>query len=192
MKRLIWIVCAFIAMTIQGQIAETGTPEIISSRAKSACAVKKTSGGDVSVRTNGTHLIISRKGIDKIITPVEGSAGYIWASLSPDNNKIVFVAAGKGMVITDLEGNIISRPGDYESPSWFGNKHLVVQKSTDDGHQTHSSQILLITIDGKEVQPLTKPESLTFNPTGDAEANVVWYTTIDGINYQQSVKLIKP
>ncbi len=142
-----------------------------------------------NVRTQGSTLYICVNGQEKAYTPVEAQAGYLWESLSPDGKKVMFVAAGKGIVITDLNGNILSRPGNFEAPVWFGNDHIIAQNSTDDGHQYSSSQIVLIKADGSETQAITKPESMTFAPAASAEANKVVYSTIDGRMYQVNVTL---
>lgn len=149
----------------------------------------ETSFDTPKVRTEGSELIITRNGVEKRYTPVECTAGYCWASMSPDGKKVVFLAAGKGLVVTDMEGRVIARPGNYESPAWFGNDHLVVQNATDDGHQLHSSQILLLSLDGSEKQELTKPESMTMTPTASIKAGKVVYSTITGRLYEMDVKL---
>lgn len=61
-----------------------------------------------SVRTAGDALYINVNGREKSFSPVEAVA-YLWASLSPDGSKVMFVAAGKGIYVTDLEGNILDR-----------------------------------------------------------------------------------
>lgn len=142
---------------------------------------------ETKVRTEGSTLFIN----EKAYQPVESYAGYLWESLSPDGTKVMFVAAGKGVFITDLEGNIIARPGKYEAPVWFGNDHIIVQNTTDDGHQFSSSQILLMNLDGTQSQALTRPESMTFSPTASIEANRVVYTTVDGRLYQINVTFNK-
>lgn len=142
-----------------------------------------------TVRTEGQKLYITRNGVEKAHTPVECQAGYCWASLSPDGTKVVFLAAGKGLVVTDLEGKVLAMPGNYESPAWFGNDHLVVQNATDDGHQLASSQILLLTVDGKQKQELTKPESMTMSPTASAKGGFIVFSTIDGRLYRQNITL---
>lgn len=144
-----------------------------------------------AVRTEGSTLFISVNGVEKSYSPVESYAGYLWESLSPDGTKVMFYAAGHGIVITDLKGNILSEPGKFEEPVWFGNDHIVAQKSTDDGHQYTSSQILIMKADGSESQAITRPESMTFSPTASIEANKVVYTTIDGRMYQVNVTLTK-
>ena len=141
------------------------------------------------VTTRGSQLIIVRNGVEKAYTPVPSYAGYTWASLSPDGKKVMFVAAGHGVVITDLEGRILSEPGNYESPVWYGNDHIIVMDATDDGHQMRSSRILLMTADGKTTQALTRPESMSMFPTASIEAGKVVYNTIDGKLYQMNVTL---
>lgn len=141
------------------------------------------------VRCERSVLYITTNGVEKGYSPVECTAGYCWPSVSPDGTKVVFLAAGKGLVVCDLKGNILSRPGKYEAPVWFGNDHLVVQKATDDGHQIQSSQIILLRADGTASQALTKPESMSMSPAASIAANRVVYSTIDGRLYELTVKL---
>lgn len=141
------------------------------------------------VRTEGAQLFITHNGVEKAYTPIEGSVGYIWASLSPDGSKVMFFAAAHGIVITDLDGNILSMPGNYEAPVWFGNNHIVAMNATNDGYNYHSSQIVLLSVDGTQKQELTKPESMTMNPTASFEAGKIVYATIDGRLYQMNINL---
>ncbi len=141
------------------------------------------------VRTEGTQLFVSKNGVEKAYTPIEGSVGYIWASLSPDANKVMFFAAGFGIVITDLNGKVLSTPGNYEAPVWYGNNHIVAMNATNDGHNYRSSQIVLLSTDGSQKQELTKPESMTMNPTASIAAGKIVYATIDGRLYQMNIKL---
>lgn len=141
------------------------------------------------VRTEGAQLFITQNGVEKAYTPIKGSVGYIWASLSPDGSKVMFFAAAHGIVITDLDGNILSMPGNYEAPVWYGNNHIVAMNATNDGYNYHSSQIVLLSVDGSQKQELTKPESMTMNPTASFEAGKIVYATIDGRLYQMNINL---
>lgn len=143
----------------------------------------------VSVQVDGSKLIIDIKGHKQAYTPVDCYAGYLWPSVSPDGTMVMFVAAGKGVYITDLKGNIIANPGKYEAPVWFGNNHIVVMNATDDGHQYQSSRLILMTRDGSQSQALTKPESMSMFPTANTAADRIIYNTIDGRLYQLDVKL---
>ncbi len=138
------------------------------------------------VEAKGSTIIINGKSY----SPVPSFAGYTWESVSPDGKKVMFFAAGVGIIVTDLNGNILARPGNYEAPVWFGNDYIVAQNSTDDGHQYHSSQIVLLSVDGSKTQALTKPESMTFSPAASAEAGKVVYSTIDGRLYQINLEII--
>ncbi|MBD5249208.1 MAG: hypothetical protein HDS58_03835 [Barnesiella sp.] len=151
--------------------------------------VKPVSG--VSVRTEGSVLYITRKGVEKAYTPVESYAGYIWESLSPDGTKVMFVAAGKGVVITDLEGRILSQPGMYEAPVWLGNNAIAAMKSTDDGHQFSSSQIVAMDLNGGNLTELTRPESMAMYPTATAAGDKLVYNTIDGRLILMNLELLK-
>lgn len=143
----------------------------------------------VSVHSEGSELVITEHGTERRLHPVDCAAGYCWASISPDGTKIVFLAAGKGLVVCDMQGNVLSRPGNFEAPVWFGNDYLVVQNATDDGHQIHSSQIVLLKADGSAMQALTKPESMAMTPAASISAGRIVYSTIDGRMYQMNVKL---
>ena len=145
----------------------------------------------VSASVEGSVLNICVDGVSRSYSPVESYAGYCWPSVSPDGKKVMFVAAGKGIVVTDLQGNIISRPGTsrMEAPVWFGDNHIVAMNATDDGHQISSSQIVLMTLDGSQTQALTRPETMSMFPSACGTASKVVYNTIDGRLYQLIVKL---
>lgn len=145
----------------------------------------------VSVRTEGSKLYITRNGVEKAYSPVESYAGYLWESLSPDGTKVMFFAAGKGVVITDLEGNVLSRPGNFESPVWLGNNAIAAMRATDDGHQFSSSQIVAMDLNGEGLTELTRPESMTMYPTATAAGDKVVCNTIDGRLILMNIELLK-
>ena len=151
--------------------------------------VSITDNKSTTVRTKGSVLYIGRNGVEKAYTPVESHAGYLWESLSPDGTKVMFFAAGKGIVITDLNGNVLKQLGNYESPVWFGNDCVVAMNANHNGYQHTASQIVLMRADGSELQELTRPESMTMNPTASFEAGKIVYNTIDGRLYQMNVNL---
>ena len=156
-------------------------------RGDKVSTAQPTTGTAVSVK--GSKLIITVNGTIHEYTPVKCYAGYCWPSLSPDGTKVMFVAAGKGIYITDLKGNVLSHPGKYEAPVWYGNNHIVAMNAKDDGHQYMSSQIVLLSADGAQVQELTKPESMSMNPAAAISINRVVYNTIDGRLYEMTVTL---
>lgn len=148
-------------------------------------------GKEVFVYTEGSKIYICKNGVEKTYSPVESGAGYLWESVSPDGTKVMFYAAGKGIVIMDLNGKVLSMPGKYENPSWYDNEYIVAQNATDDGHQYSSSQILLIKADGSFKKELTTPTSMAMNPTASGKANRIIYNTIDGKLYMMEINIVK-
>ncbi len=139
------------------------------------------SAGDMgtAVRAHGSTLLITSAGTTRSVSPVESYAGYLWPVLSPGGDKVAFVAAGKGLVVTDLQGRVLAMLGrQYEMPSWYDNDYLVAQVATDDGHQFTASHIELVKADGTFAAPLTASTSMTMQPAA-AGGNIVC-TTIDG------------
>ena len=134
---------------------------------------------------NRVHVIVN--GEERVFTPVDSWAGYLWASLSPDGRRVAFFAAGKGIVVIDLRGQMLAMLGNYEMPCWYNNDYLVAQNAKDDGHQFTSSQILLLKADGSWKTELTKPASMTMQPT--CGGGKIVYTTIDGLLYEMTIAI---
>ena len=89
----------------------------------------------------------------------------------------------------DLEGKVLAQLGNYEMPCWYDDDYIVAQHATDDGHQFTSSQIMLLKVDGSFAYELTRPTSMTMQPT--AGGGKIVYTTIDGQLHQMRIQ-IKP
>lgn len=173
---------------IASPIVSTTGRLVLKNEAKVAEA-QSVSEADIAVFVDGSSVVIDRSGNRTSYSPVESQAGYLWASLSPDNTKVLFFAAGKGVFVMNLDGKILSQLGNYEMPCWFGNDYVVAQNATDDGHQFTSSQIMLLKADGSFKQALTSPESMTMQPTAAIAANRIVYTTIDGNLYLMEIKI---
>lgn len=137
--------------------------------------------------TEGSRVHVIVNGEERVFSPVDSWAGYLWASLSPDGKRVAFFAAGKGIVIIDLRGQMLAMLGNYEMPCWYNNDYLVAQNTKDDGHQFTSSQILLLKADGTWQAELTKPASMTMQPT--CGGGRIVYTTIDGLLYEMKINI---
>lgn len=126
------------------------------------------------------EMVLVVNGVEKHLAPVATPYMYMWASLSPNGQKILFYAGGKGAFVCDLNGKNLVSLGKYTCPAWYGNDYVVAENSTSDGHQFESSQIMLLKADASFKQALTKPESMAMSPTASGLANKVVYSTIDG------------
>ena len=154
-----------------------------------APAANYTSSDDIgdAAWTEGSRVHVIVGGEERVFAPVDSWAGYLWASLSPDGKRVAFFAAGKGIVIIDLRGQMLAMLGNYEMPCWYHNDYLVAQNAKDDGHQFISSQILLLKADGTFKAELTKPASMTMQPT--CGGGRIVYTTIDGLLYEITINI---
>lgn len=140
-----------------------------------------------AVYTEGSTVHVTVAGKERVFSPVESVAGYLWPSLSPDGKRVAFFAAGKGIVVMDLNGNVQAMLGNYEMPSWLNNNYIVAQNTKDDGHQFTSSQIMLFKADGTFKHELTRPTSMSMQPS--AAAGKVVYSSIDGLLYMMSINI---
>ncbi len=137
--------------------------------------------------TEGSRVHVTVGGEERVFSPVDSWAGYLWASLSPDGKRVAFFAASKGIVVIDLRGQVVAMLGNYEMPCWYNNDYLVAQNATDDGHQFTSSQIVLLKADGTWQRELTKPASMAMQPT--CGGGTIVYTTIDGLLYAMKINI---
>ena len=137
--------------------------------------------------TEGSRVHVIVGGEERVFSPVDSWGGYLWASLSPDGKRVAFFAAGKGIVVIDLRGQVVAMLGNYEMPCWYNNDYLVAQNATDDGHQFTSSQIVLLKADGTWQRELTKPASMAMQPT--CGGGTIVYTTIDGLLYAMKINI---
>ena len=137
--------------------------------------------------TEGNRVHVTVGGKERVFSPVDSWAGYLWASLSPDGQRVAFFAAGKGIVIIDLRGQMVAMLGNYEMPCWYNNDYLVAQHATDDGHQYTSSQLMLLKADGTWQAELNTPASMAMHPT--CGGGKIVYTTIDGLLYEMHINI---
>ena len=147
------------------------------------------SAGDIgnAVWTQGSRVHVIVGGKERVFSPVDSWAGYLWASLSPDGKRVAFFAAGKGIVIIDLRGQMLAMLGNYEMPRWYNNDYLVAQNAKDDGHQFTSSQLVLLKADGTFQAELTQPSSMAMQPT--CGGGKIVYTTIDGLLHEMTINI---
>lgn len=162
---------------MRGPVSVDGGLAVVSDNGKMLKAKRK---GGLYVYADGAELVVVRDGEEKRLSPVETKYTYLWESLSPDGTKILFYAGAKGAYVCDLDGNVLADLGKYTSPYWMGNDYIVAENATSDGHQYESCQIMLLKADGSFSKALTKPESMSMNPTASADGSRIAYNTIDG------------
>ncbi|MDE6301088.1 MAG: hypothetical protein K2M19_05185 [Muribaculaceae bacterium] len=187
-KNLLLISALALSVAASARIAEVGRQVQISPNVARQ-AVARMAENPLTVEADNIILTAPDGSVTRI-HPVD-CAGYIWPSMSPDGSRVMFVAAGKGVYITDLEGSVLTVIPSLEAPVWVSDDVIAAMNTTDDGHQFSSSQIVLVRVDGSESQAVTAPESFTFEPIAAADGSALIYHTIDGVFYQVSLTLNK-
>ena len=166
--------------------ATTRKAEVVTPTRHGAMRAVPAEQGDAAW-TEGSRVHVTVGGEERVFSPVDSWAGYLWASLSPDGRHVAFFAAGKGIVVIDLRGQVVAMLGNYEMPCWYDNNYIVAQNAKDDGHQFTSSQLLLLKADGTWQAELSKPASMTMQPT--CGGGKIVYTTIDGLLYEMKINI---
>jgi hypothetical protein len=102
---------------------------------------------------------------------------YIWVSLSPDNQNILFTALGKGTFICNLKGKILAELGNLNAPAWVNNKLVTGMEDKDDGHQIISSRIVVKDYASGKSSVISLPGQIALYPTAATKSNkIAWQT----------------
>lgn len=129
--------------------------------------------------TKNYLMYITRDGKTSELAPMGKSYRYIWASLSPDANKVLFCCSGKGAYVCNLDGSGLVSLGNYRAPKWMGNDMVVAMDCKDNGEVFTSSEILVLDLSGNKqvltgddviaMYPLPASGKIAFStPTGEA------------------------
>ena len=128
-------------------------------------------------------MIIHQNGDKRNLKPL-GDGHYIWPSLSPDKNNLLFTKSGDGTYISDLDGNIEFSLGYANASQWSPDgKWICYMIDKDDGHQYLSSEIYISSIDGKNRFRLTEGESIDMYPTWSPAGDKIAFHTNQGKIY---------
>ncbi len=147
----------------------------------------KTNNQSVSVFIEDRNLFLSINGERKKLNPL-GKGIYLWPSLSPAGDKILFTAGGKGTFICDLNGNILVELGYANYPKWSPDgKWILFMKDKDDGYNYTASDLYVKSEDGKtEVQLTDTANEIEMYGEWSPDGTEIVYHTNNG-----EIRLIK-
>ena len=92
---------------------------------------------DDALRVDNEDLTLNlyRNGVKTVLTPHGTDVNYIWASLSPNKQYILFNTM-RGTAVCDLNGREIINFGQgLDAPVWYGNDYVVGMNDCSDSHQ---------------------------------------------------------
>jgi hypothetical protein len=140
------------------------------------------------VTTEDLKMVLVHNGRKVYLNPLNmEESRYIWVSLSPDNSKILFTAAGKGTYICDLQGKILHSLRYLNAPVWYNARYVVGMEDKDDGHVITSSTVQLVNILTNERTQISRQGETAMHPTAAGAAGKVAYHTTDGKIYVANV-----
>ncbi|MCQ2334902.1 MAG: Ig-like domain-containing protein [Paludibacteraceae bacterium] len=133
---------------------------------------------DISVSNRDLQLLLTRDGQTVQLTPA-GDVPYVWASVSPDQTKVVYTTK-YGTAVCNLDGQQLVNLGHLNAPQWFGNDYIVGMYEQSDGHFYTAAAIAIRSLDGTVDQVLTDPDEIGMYPSVSPETGRIVYETIDG------------
>lgn len=153
-------------------------------------SIDKPAAKELEVRVNAQTIELYKEGeLIRSFSPL-GEYYYIWTSLSPDQTKILFTAAGKGTYTCDLQGNVKDEIGVLNAPKWMNNQWLIGMNDKDDGEVLTSSDIEVIHIPSNKSFNLTeKLEDIAIYPASSPSANRVIFQNTKGEILYMNVRL---
>lgn len=147
------------------------------------------SANTTSVFANAEGLHLFQNGSEKIIQPL-GDGNYIWASLSPNGQKILFNFPSKGSFVCDLSGNILFELGYANYPTWSRDGNWIVyMKDYDNGVEITSSDIFIRKyLDKEEINLTNTNDVIELYPSYSKYADEILFNSAEGDVYKISLK----
>ncbi len=153
-------------------------------------SIDKPSVEKKSLKIEGKNLsLVQDQNEIKKLSPIENKF-YIWASLSPEENSILFTAAGDGTYVSDLEGNILYDVGYLNAPQWINENWVVGMDDEDDGEKVLSSDIIAVHLpSGKRFDLTQKSDIIAQYPKVSPEQNRIVYHSLNGDIYLMKIRI---
>lgn len=145
------------------------------------CLLEKPVIDEITAYTENSNLYVEKNGEKTILNPV-GEGHYIWGSISPNKDQVLFTLAGKGTYITDLKGNVILHLDYANYPSWAPDAEWIVYMiDSDDGDVITDSEIKATHIETQKSVDLTDTEDkLEMYPSWSPQGDEILYHTASG------------
>jgi len=141
------------------------------------------------VMIENSNLVLYKNG-ERIVLNPNGDGNYLWASVSPDGNKLAYTFAEVGSFVTNLDGKIIGNLGFAHYPQWSNDsKWIVFMKDYDNGEIVTESDLFISSLDGKKVFKITDTKEIhEMYPVWSKSKNSVYFNSFNGIIYEIELK----
>ncbi len=156
---------------------EKNKSEILLSNARNITYPIKFSNGDVSVLNVSTFSKVVKgnkintiskavfvannkinyfNGVQTLTFQPFGKGIYVWASLSPDGNRILFTFGNKGTFLMDTDGNILKKIDFAHAPVFSPDgKWIAFMRDEDNGYDFTASDIFVVSLKSGKIFKIT-------------------------------------
>ena len=129
---------------------------------------------------------VSVNGVKTEINPIGYGYRYLWPSISPNAEKLVFNEVYSGLFVSNLDGSqakFLTSRGEF--PCWVDDKFVVALSTKDDGYVITSAKIIAIEVATGKITELTD-DSVLVDGLAAVEDKIV-YTTEKGEMYVMNI-----
>lgn len=132
-------------------------------------------------------LYITMNGETRQLAPNGTEEHYIWSSLSPNGQRVLYYVSGKGAFVCDIDGSHATSMGNLTAPKWWDDNTIVGMDEIDDEFSIIASRIVARTIGGEQ-QILTGEDVIATYPLPSGQAGKIAFSTPDGNIYLITVE----
>lgn len=122
-----------------------------------------------------------------MLAPNGADERYIWASLSPDGDKVLYHVSGRGTFVCSINGTNVIAMGNLLAPKWWDDNTVVGMHEVDNGMTIVASSVAARTLQGIE-QTLTGDDVIATYPLPSHESGTIAFSTPDGSIYMLTVE----
>ena len=128
------------------------------------------------------QLMVTVDGVTRNLSPngTDEETRYLWPSLSPDGQHILYYVSGVGAYVCNLEGDDVRFIAhDCRAPQWYDNETVIGMNDRDDGEMLLTSTIMAYTLDGRQ-QELSEPGQMLMYPQCCASRSLIACSAASG------------
>ena len=107
--------------------------------------------GRPMVNIQNQQIVLTVGGTSTVLSPCGADKSYIWPSVSPDAQHILFYVCGQGAYVCDMNGKNVQFLGhDLRAPKWYNNQIIIGMNDKHNGEVTISSEIVAVSLQGQK------------------------------------------
>lgn len=144
---------------------KTGAKQQLATPSRDLKAVQLTGMAQNSAvyTTQNFQLMVSVAGKTRQLAPLGADKRYLWASLSPNGQKVLFFVGGDAAYVCDLDGSGLLKLGKLHAAKWLNDNVVVGMNDKDNGEVYTSSEIVAVDLKGQR-QVLTGNDVIAMYP----------------------------